>query len=255
MDERKPDTEEKAGIGAWGVVVALLLALLAALVVYGGYGCFVWHHGRSPQEWWGPLGDSVAPVTGLLTALALGAGIVSVFMQRKELELQREEMRRQLEEFAATAKSQQELARRQAEANELEYERLRTEAAWRRHEERITRTRTLLEFHRAHQAILNEGKPINAKFPQWLDWCIRNPELEPKEWLMPFGGRLQDHHEPLLERLVGEARYLHQLKEDAYGTPLIEEAKQGAVPANPAAWAADPPERLRPARPDEDSEA
>jgi hypothetical protein len=82
---------------------------------------------------WGALGDSLAPIIGLINSVALLVAIWSVTMQRQELAFQREELRQSREvmlqqahhaEESARAQrdlaaAQQELAVQQKEANRL----------------------------------------------------------------------------------------------------------------------------------------
>ena len=67
----------------------------AGAVIAGGTGFYFWlMKSRQAElpEGWGPLGDSLAPVVGLLTALALFAALWSIHLQRKDLRATLNEM-------------------------------------------------------------------------------------------------------------------------------------------------------------------
>lgn len=105
--------------GKWAAAVAAVGYLL--LVVFKG------------EDRFGPIGDAMGPLTGVLTTLALFAAIEGVRLQREELKLQREELAasrevmreqaRAAERSAETqerlAKAQEALAERQADANAI----------------------------------------------------------------------------------------------------------------------------------------
>lgn len=92
------------------ILISMALSFASAVVVMIIFGYFVAHTGRDwigeSVPWWGALGDSLAPVSGTLSALALGAAIASVILQTRELAAQRDEMRQ-------ARIAQQELARDQ----------------------------------------------------------------------------------------------------------------------------------------------
>lgn len=65
------------------------------------------------------FGDSFAPITGLVSALALVFAIVSINLQRKELKLQRKQLKAQSEELKRTADAQEAMLGFVAEQTEV----------------------------------------------------------------------------------------------------------------------------------------
>jgi uncharacterized membrane protein len=103
--KKREDHAERTTI-LWSLGVSFAVALIAMVT----YGSIVAHTGAvwqgSSVPWWGALGDSLAPISGLLSALALGAAVASVFVQTRELAAQREEMRESRVAQQAIAKEQ-----------------------------------------------------------------------------------------------------------------------------------------------------
>src|SRR5207253_369576 len=71
---------------------------------------------------WAPIGDVLAPLNGLFSAVALAAAVVSVFMQRYELALQRRELQLAREEARQAREAQQAMAAETRRANDLQRE-------------------------------------------------------------------------------------------------------------------------------------
>lgn len=120
MSEEQPDNVARyERWGKWAAAVAFVCYVV------------IWWFDR--HELFGPLGDAMGPLTGVLTALALFAAIEGVKLQREELKLQRQElaesrevMKEQAEAAKETAKvqarladAQEALAEAQREANGL----------------------------------------------------------------------------------------------------------------------------------------
>jgi hypothetical protein len=120
-------TEREKGPSRGGRPDSSTKAFLAAgAVVLGGvaFYAFVGLTRPAKADWWGVMGDSVAPFTAALNAAALFALLYAgrlqrdqLTLQRTELELQREELREnreemkaQREQFERTAKAQEALA-------------------------------------------------------------------------------------------------------------------------------------------------
>ncbi len=82
-----------------GVAFAATLVFMAV-----GQAISWWVYPDSVQNR-GAFGDSFAPIVGVISALALGAAVLSVFLQRKELRLQRQELRENRRELAKQAES------------------------------------------------------------------------------------------------------------------------------------------------------
>jgi hypothetical protein len=109
----------------WSTRFALGVLLGIALGCIGAYVTFWAIHVRA----WGAVaggpvayaeaaafGDAFGPIAGLLSTLALAAAVVSVFMQRSELELQRAELRETRKELKRQGAAQEATATAQREA-------------------------------------------------------------------------------------------------------------------------------------------
>lgn len=103
----------------------------------------------------GAFGDAFAPVIGLFSSLALGGAVLSVFIQREELQLQREEMQAMREEATEQRKAAQQLAEATRLANEL----ARAQIAAAEHANRLAEARNALEHDRAER---EERQYVNA---------------------------------------------------------------------------------------------
>lgn len=100
MTEQRERGSSVSVLATMGVVAALAVIVM---VVWHRWHVEPWAARSSQHSYSAPgaFGDSFAPVVGFMTALALGAAIASVLMQRRELELQREEMQLQRDEMKA----------------------------------------------------------------------------------------------------------------------------------------------------------
>jgi hypothetical protein len=159
---------DRAGLpaAAWLVV--------GAMVAGAGVFC-TWvarHQNGELVFWWGMLGDSVAPVTALFSAGALGVALWTMHEQQLEgqkaerrTEAQLDRMTEQLKEFAKSAnaqarlaESQQKLAEAQEAANELTRDSALQEA--RRFSLRAAQEKLLLEAQVSLAAAQKEANDI-----------------------------------------------------------------------------------------------
>lgn len=85
---------QKSNITGW-----ILIAVVVVLIIFIRFWCLTrYWHPLPPTA--GEFGDSFGAVNDLFSALAFAFLIVTVLMQRKELEFQRKEIRDRRKEFA-----------------------------------------------------------------------------------------------------------------------------------------------------------
>ncbi|MBN1606883.1 MAG: hypothetical protein JW940_09640 [Polyangiaceae bacterium] len=110
------------GVPPWAWWFGCGIITVGMLAFYAG---LAWRADHT--DWWGQLGDAVAPFTSLITAFALFAALASVSLQRRELALQRHETRAARREMAKqgaqlerTAVAQEALAEAQRESTKAQ---------------------------------------------------------------------------------------------------------------------------------------
>lgn len=108
FDERLP----KGTIFALHVLIglAIIVAALLFLVVYGLAPYIAHAYTQMSYSDLGTYGDFFGSLTSLFTVLAFGGLIISLFLQRKDLELQRNELEESRKELKAQATAQEKQA-------------------------------------------------------------------------------------------------------------------------------------------------
>lgn len=96
----------------------LAIGALAALAV-GVLGAWAAKVDHGPGISWAEYGDSFAPVVGFLSTVALGAAVLSVFLQRHDLELTRHEMEAQRKEMVEQRKEMAAQREQSERANDI----------------------------------------------------------------------------------------------------------------------------------------
>lgn len=124
--------EERSGeshpLKLWGGLLASLLLAILAMWAWREIVVDQWAWKARPKDAGGSelrnysvpgaFGDAFAPIVGLMSSLALGAAIASLFLQRRELALQRTALAEQRAEMQESNKAfhlQYEVMQRQAE--------------------------------------------------------------------------------------------------------------------------------------------
>jgi hypothetical protein len=105
----------------------LLRGAGAGALSYVVWAVAVWWLSGAGYAKAGAFGDSFAPLSGLLSALTLAAVVLTVFMQRSELAMQRKDLIETRAVFLEQQKAQEAQALAQAKANTLAEERLEFE--------------------------------------------------------------------------------------------------------------------------------
>lgn len=113
-------------------LLALSAAAFAALLLTFLWGLVIVVYGTGDRSYaLGTFGDAFGPVTSILNAIALGAAVLAVVLQRRELAMQRDEMRAQRDEMRAqriAAEAQLEVQRAHVAAIQTQTDVLRAQA-------------------------------------------------------------------------------------------------------------------------------
>jgi len=103
------DESPRTSVRVW-FIPAMITIVIIVLALAGLW--YIWSMYPRLEDR-GAIGDSIAPLTALLTVLALAWSIYSIGMQREELRLQRQELRVQYEERKASREALQQQAQAQ----------------------------------------------------------------------------------------------------------------------------------------------
>ena len=83
--------------------ILILFLITITVLLYAGFIIYLtWPISQYSIEKAGQFGDSFGILTALFSGLAFSGLIITILLQRKELELQRKELRLQREEMAAS---------------------------------------------------------------------------------------------------------------------------------------------------------
>ena len=116
-DELTEDEPENWALRNPGLTVLLVAGGAVAVMVAYAVSWHFWTPGKMSDR--GAFGDAFAPVVGLISSLALGAAVLSVFIQRRELALQRKELRATRIEAKRQREAAEALANETKRANDL----------------------------------------------------------------------------------------------------------------------------------------
>lgn len=156
---------------SWPAILGSTLAIFLCVAVLGlGYGYWAWTSGHLAE--WGQLGDSLSPLAALLNTLAVVVALTSVFMQSRELALQRDELRE-------ARLAQQDMVAGQASANETAAQLLSAQVAA---NELARAANATAERLTAAQEAANEAARVNvdaqarlAAAQEWANYIADGP--------------------------------------------------------------------------------
>lgn len=182
-DESEQTAQKADTAGTPGLLWVVIGCVVAAAFVIGAWYLAAFEAEKVDSRW-GPAGDATAPMTGLVTALALVFAIYATLLQRKDLLLQQQEMKDATKVQKQIVKRQQKLAEAQeSAANAL----LRAARA----QEKVLDMDMLSRLHADCQAkfrgIDAAAKVVEEIVRPWLD--LANPSPPFQQFITPLIAR------------------------------------------------------------------
>jgi hypothetical protein len=184
--KKRKQAEKNPKKTMFGTVIILWLACLIIMM-----GLFWWDDHNTSWTHRGQFGDMFGVVNALFSGLAFGGIIITILLQKQELQLQRKELNATRAEF----KTQNVTLKRQRfestffnmlnihfkiiESLNFEYT-------------NTSQTECLMEINRFYKNRLNDISELKSRIERWLDYTNADWELYQKAYKMVIDGHLSE---------------------------------------------------------------